>query len=168
MIRYLNSLGINDIIPVLAKDYEITIDKQNIVIKPQNLKKLIKLSFDKCKNSGYHSFKKSLKEKIFDNILKYFIESNRRINNSLQNFDSGYNNNVQQIFNTIIHYLNQIIFEYIGKENSNEVNNLITMTMNNFIQNLYNNDRIDKLIRYYKSDFQNKYEKKKRRNYAKL
>ena len=161
MVQYLNSLGINDIIPVLAKDYEITIDKQNIVIKPQNLKKLIKLSFDKCKNSGYPSFKKSLKEKIFDNILKYFNQSNRRINNSLQNFDSGYNNNVKQIFSTIIHYLNQIIFEYIGNQNSNEVNNLMTMTVNNFIQNLYNNDEINQLIKYYKFGFQNEYERKK-------
>ena len=62
---------------------------------------------------------------------------------------------------TIIHYLNQIIFEYIGKQNSNEVNNLITMTVNNFIQNLYNNDEINQLIKYYKFGFQNEYEKKK-------
>ena len=143
MIRYLNSLGINDIVPVLAKTYEINTNKENIQVKPQNLKKLIKLSFDKCKNSGYPSFKKSLKEKIFDNILKYFMESNNRIKNSLKNFNPKNNSNKIQVFNTIVHYLNQIIFEYIGKQNSNEVYNLINKTMNNFIQNLYNNDEIN-------------------------
>ena len=143
MIRYLNSLGINDIVPVLAKTYEINTNKENIQVKPQNLKKLIKLSFDKCKNSGYPSFKKSLKEKIFDNILKYFMESNNRIKSSLKNFNPINNSNKIQVFNTIVHYLNQIIFEYIGKQNSNEVYNLINKTMNNFIQNLYNNDEIN-------------------------
>ena len=120
MILYLNSLGINDIVPVLAKTYEINTNKENIQVKPQNLKKLIKLSFDKCKNSGYPSFKKSLKEKIFDNILKYFMESNNRIKSSLKNFNPINNSNKIQVFNTIVHYLNQIIFEYIGKQNSNE------------------------------------------------
>ena len=161
MIRYLNSLGINDIVPVLAKTYEINTNKENIQVKPQNLKKLIKLSFDKCKNSGYPSFKKSLKEKIFDNILKYFMESNNRIKSSLKNFNPINNSNKIQVFNTIVHYLNQIIFEYIGKQNSNEVYNLINKTMNNFIQNLYNNDEINQLINYYKSDFQNQYEQNK-------
>ena len=161
MILYLNSLGINDIVPVLAKTYEINTNKENIQVKPQNLKKLIKLSFDKCKNSGYPSFKKSLKEKIFDNILKYFMESNNRIKSSLKNFNPINNSNKIQVFNTIVHYLNQIIFEYIGKQNSNEVNNLINKTMNNFIQNLYNNDEINQLINYYKSDFQNQYERNK-------
>ena len=51
---------------------------------------MIELSFDKCKNSGFPSLKKSLKEKIFDNK--------------------------QQILNNIIHYLNVIISEYIGKK----------------------------------------------------
>ena len=34
MIRYLNSLGINDIVPVLAKTYEINTNKENIQVKP--------------------------------------------------------------------------------------------------------------------------------------
>ena len=77
---------------------------------------MIELSFDKCKNSGFPSLKKSLKEKIFDNILNYFNESNNRINNSLKNFNIINNNDKQQILNNIIHYLNVIISEYIGKK----------------------------------------------------
>ena len=77
---------------------------------------MIELSFDKYKNSGFPSLKKSLKEKIFDNILNYFNESNNRINNSLKNFNVINNNNQQQILNNIIHYLNLIISEYIGKK----------------------------------------------------
>ena len=79
----------------------------------------------------------------------------------MKNFNPINNSNKIQVFNTIVHYLNQIIFEYIGKQNSNEVNNLINKTMNNFIQNLYNNDEINQLINYYKSDFQNQYEQNK-------
>lgn len=161
MIQYLNSLGINEIVPVLAKKYTITINNQHMEIKPQNLKELIKLSFDKCKNSGFPSFKKSLKEKIFDNILNYFKESNNKMNNSLQNFNVVNNDNQQQILNNIAFYLNQIISEYIGKQNSNEINKLINQNINNFIENLYNNEQIIQLINYYKSDFQNKYEQNK-------
>ena len=160
MIQYLNSLGINDIVPVLAKTYEITIMDQHMEIKPQNLKELIKLSFDKCKNSGFPSFKKSLKEKIFYSILNYFKGANDKINNSLQNFNVVNNNNLEQIINNIVSYLIQIISEYIGKQNF-EVNKLINQNMNNFIENLYNNDEIMQLINYYKSDFQNKYEQNK-------
>ena len=73
MIKYLNDLGINDIVPVLAKAYPIELDRGEIRnIKPRKLKELIKLSFDKCKDSGFHSFKKSLKEKIFYQLLEYF------------------------------------------------------------------------------------------------
>ena len=79
----------------------------------------------------------------------------------MKNFNPINNSNKIQVFNTIVHYLNQIIFEYIGKQNSNEVNNLINKIMNNFIQNLYNNDEINQLINYYKSDFQNQYERNK-------
>lgn len=68
MVNYLMNLGIIDIIPVLSKNYKIVLKDQNINIPPKNLKTLIKLSFDKCKNSGYPSFKKSLNEQIFYNI----------------------------------------------------------------------------------------------------
>ena len=161
MIQYLNNLGINDIIPVLAKKYVITTINQYMEIKPQNMKKLIELSFDKCKNSGFPSFKKSLKEKIFDNILHYFNDSFNKINCSLQNFNVVNNNNKQQILNNIISYLIKIISEYLGRQNSNEINKLINQNMNNFIENLYNNNEIIQLINYYKSDFQNKYEQNK-------
>ena len=161
LIQYLNSLGINNIVPVLAKKKIIKINKQHLEKKPQNLKKLIELSFDKCKNSGFPSLKKSLKEKIFDNILNYFNESNNRINNSLKNFNIIINKNQQQILNNIVHYLNLIISEYIGKKNSNEINKIINQNIKGFVENLYNNDEIIQLINYYKSDFQNKYEQNK-------
>ena len=77
---------------------------------------MIELSFDKCKNSGFPSLKKSLKEKILDNILHYFNDSFNKINCSLQNFNIINNNDKQQILNNIIHYLNVIISEYIGKK----------------------------------------------------
>ena len=105
--------------------------------------------------------KKSLKEKIFDNILNYFNESNNRINNSLKNFNIINDNNQQQILNNIIHYLNLIISEYIGKKNSNEINKIINQNINNFVENLCKNDEIIQLINYYESDFQNKYEQNK-------
>ena len=162
MIDYLSNLGIKDIIPVLAKTKVIKNQGKIIAeIKPQNLKKLIELSFDKCKNSGFPSFKKSLKEKIFDNILNYFKESNIRINNSLQNFNIINSNNQQQTLNNIVNSLIEIICEYIGKQNSYEVNNLINQNMNNFVENLYDNDEIIQLINYYQTDFQNKYEQNK-------
>ena len=162
MIDYLSNLGIKDIIPVLAKTKVIKNQGKIIAeIKPQNLKKLIELSFDKCKNSGFPSFKKSLKEKIFDNILNYFQESNIRINNSLQNFNIINSNNQQQTLNNIVNSLIEIICEYIGKQNSYEVNNLINQNMNNFVENLYDNDEIIQLINYYQTDFQNKYEQNK-------
>ena len=156
------NLGIKDIIPVLAKSKIIKSNGKIIAeIKSQNLKKLIELSFDKCKNSGFPSFKKSLKEKIFDNILNYFKESNNRINNSLRNFNIINGNNQEQIVNNIVNYLNEIISEYIEKQNSNEVNNLINQNMKYFVQNLYNNEEIKQLINYYQYDFQNKYEQYK-------
>ena len=162
MIDYLSNLGIKDIIPVLAKTKVIKNQGKIIAeIKPQNLKKLIELSFDKCKNSGFPSFKKSLKEKIFDNILNYFKESYIRINNSLQNFNIINSNNQQQTLNNIVNYLIEIICEYIGKQNSYEVNNLINQNMYNFVENLYDNDEINQLINYYQTDFQNKYEQNK-------
>ena len=161
LIQYLNSLGINNIVPVLAKKKIIKINNQHLEIKPQNLKKLIELRFDKCKNSGFPSLKKSLKEKIFDNILNYFNESNNRINNSLTNFNIINNNDKQQILNNIIHYLNLIISEHIGKKNSNEINKIINQNINNFVENLCKNDEIIQLINYYESDFQNKYEQNK-------
>ena len=105
--------------------------------------------------------KKSLKEKIFDNILNYFNESNNRINNSLKNFNIINNNDKQQILNNIIHYLNLIISEHIGKKNSNEINKIINQNINNFVENLCKNDEIIQLINYYESDFQNKYEQNK-------
>ena len=60
MEKYLYSLGIKDIIPVLAKAYQFKAGKNSITFPPKNLKKLLNLSFEKCKISNYPSFKKSI------------------------------------------------------------------------------------------------------------
>ena len=124
MVQYLNKIGINDIIPLLAKTKILKINNQIYEIKQKNLEQLINLSFDRCKNSCYISFKESLKEKIYQNIIKYFNESNNRINNSFQNIKiktSDDYENSQKMINSIINSLNQIISEYIGNQDSNEI-----------------------------------------------
>ena len=90
--KNLNQLGINDIIPVLAKKRIININNKIFEIKSKNLEQLVKLSFDKGKNSCFISFKKSLEERIFDNIINKFNDSHAHINNSTPNSEIKNNN----------------------------------------------------------------------------
>ena len=57
----------------------------------------------------------------------------------------------------MINYFNQIISEYIGKQNSKETFDLINEYTNNILQNLEDNEVVNILIKYYKTDFQNQY-----------
>ena len=166
MIKYLNDLGINDIVPVLAKAYPIELDRGEIRnIKPRKLKELIKLSFDKCKDSGFHSFKKSLKEKIFYQLLEYFQELYTNINNSVPNFSSNNNRNQYynegKLINNITNYSCQIITQYIESNNSNEIFNFIEQNIDNFLQVLYNSNEVVKIIGEFMKEFNIQYNKNK-------
>ena len=162
MVNYLKNLGIKYIIPVLSKNYKIVLKDQSINIPPKNLKSLVKLSFDKCKNSGYPSFKKSLNEQIFYNILKNCSGINNGINNSLQSLNLAKNKNSENnIQATITNILSQIICQYLGIKNDNEINSIINQNIDDFIQSLFENEEIDNIIKYYISDIQNLYDKNK-------
>ena len=141
------------------------INNQIFEIKQKNLEQLIKLSFDKSKNSCFISFKDSLKEKIFDKMIKHFNECNNRNNNSFQNISNIKTNNdfekEEQMITFISNNINQIILEYIGNQNSNEINNNINLNINNLFNNLCNNDEINFLIKYFQTDFQNNYYQKR-------
>ena len=158
MKDYLSKLGIKDIVTVLAKEFKIKIKGQYFVVPSKNLKKLIKLSFDKCKNSGYPSFKKSLTEKIFDNILTYYYDIYKRIYSSIKNINlDTSNSNLDNLIISLKNNLFHIICGYLEKQKSDEICNIINQNVNDFIQNLYDSDQINYKIQNYKSDFFNKY-----------
>ena len=101
-----------------------------------------------------------MNEKLFENIIKSFKESYNTIINFLQNINEKTNNNEDNENNkkiTMINYFNQIISEYIGKQNSKETFDLINEYTNNIFQNLDNNEEVNNLIKYYKTDFQKEY-----------
>ena len=160
IVQCLNKIGINDIIPVLSKTKIISINNKKIEIKPKNLEKLLKLSFDKIKIYYFTTFIKAVNEKLYENIIKSFKESYITIINFLQNINEKTNNNEDNEHNkisTMINYFNQIISEYIGKQNSKETFDLINEYTNNILQNLEDNEVVNILIKYYKTDFQNQY-----------
>ena len=101
-----------------------------------------------------------MNEKLFENIIKSFKESYNTIINFLQNINEKTNNNEDNEHHkkiTMINYFNQIISEYIGKQNSKETFDLINEYTNNIFQNLDNNEEVNNLIKYYKTDFQKEY-----------
>ena len=65
--------------------------------------------------------------------------------------------NLQSLVGSIIMGLYQIIINYIGKQNSNEIRSLIEGNINKFLENLYNNEDIREIINHYKTDFMNQY-----------
>ena len=158
MEDYLNNFGIKDIIPVLAKNYIIKNAGKEITIPPKNLKRLIKASFEKCKNSGYPSFKKSLSERLLTDIC---INAEQIYNNNNIIISQMENSGKKKIIEFIKSYLYNIICEYIGKINNNEIYNNIQSNMQNLIQNMYNNDKIQELIEEYQTKFENRYQKEK-------
>lgn len=160
IVQCLNKIGIIDIVPVLSKKKVISINNKKIEIKPKNLEKLIKLSFDKIKISYFTTFISAMNEKLFENIIKSFKESYNTIINFLQNINEKTNNNEDNEHHkkiTMINYFNQIISEYIGKQNSKETFDLINEYTNNIFQNLDNNEEVNNLIYNYKTDFQKEY-----------
>ena len=65
------------------------------------------------------------------------------------------------MINSIINSLNQIISEYIGNQDSNEIYDTINQNINNFFDSLCNNEEINFLIKNIQTDFQNKYYQKR-------
>ena len=155
MEKYLYNLGIKDIIPVLAKAYQFKAGKNSITFPPKNLKKLLNLSFEKCKISNYPSFKKSINEKIYDNLMTFNMQK-YQINLNFLDYLNPIN-----LFNSIRKYIYKIIYEYIGQLDSNEINGIINSNINCFIQNIYNNQNLSEIIKHYKNIFDNKYANEK-------
>ena len=156
MLKYLTNLGIKDIIPVLAKEFIIKTKEKYITIYPQNIKKLIKLSFDKCKNSGYPSFKKSLNEKIFDKILKdihqiYYYNLSYDYKSKMNYY------NINTTINSIINILDQIICYYMETKKKGIMNGDIEQNIISFIKKLYTIDEINDIINSNKSYLYDQY-----------
>ena len=141
--------------PVLAKEYKLKIINISQTFPPKNLNELIKISFEKCKNSDYSAFKKSYKEKIFQkleqiNNEKYF--NNRYyINREIRNYLTNDNNPIMSIKEHIF----QIIEEYIGNLDIDEIIGIINYNINNFYQNIRNDNSIGEIIRQNNAIYQN-------------
>ena len=161
MEQYLSNLGIKDIMPVLAKEYKLKIINISQTFPPKNLNELIKISFEKCKNSDYSAFKKSYKEKIFQkleqiNNEKYF--NNRYyINREIRNYLTNDNNPIMSIKEHIF----QIIEEYIGNLDIDEIIGIINYNINNFYQNIRNDNSIGEIIRQNNIIYQNEFNNRK-------
>ena len=161
MEQYLSNLGIKDIMPVLAKEYKLKIINISQTFPPKNLNELIKISFEKCKNSDYSAFKKSYKEKIFQkleqiNNEKYF--NNRYyINREIRNYLTNDNNPIMSIKEHIF----QIIEEYIGNLDRDEIIGIINFNINNFYQNIRNDNSIGEIIRQNNTIYQNEFNNRK-------
>ena len=156
-IEYLKNFGINDAIAVLAKKKIIKNIDQEIEIKPRNLEKLIKLSFNKSKNYFLISFINALKEKLNEKTIKFFEGANNNIINSLLTINKNTNNiecNENYIFKSIVDYFNQIISEYIGEYESKETFTSINQYISKIFHNLDENEEVNHLIKYYKNDFE--------------
>ena len=161
MEQYLSNLGIKDIMPVLAKEYKLKIINISQTFPPKNLNELIKISFEKCKNSDYSAFKKSYKEKIFQkleqiNNEKYFI-NRYYINREIRNYLTNDNNPIMSIKEHIF----QIIEEYIGNLDIDEIIGIINYNINNFYQNIRNDNSIGEIIRQNNIIYQNEFNNRK-------
>ena len=155
MEQYLSNLGIKDIIPVLAKEYKLKIINISQTFPPQNLNELIKLSFEKCKNSDYSAFKKSISEKIFVKLeeinMKKLFQNLMFIIGTLKNCVISGTNLITSIKESIY----QLIEEYIGNLDRDEIKGIINCNINNFYQNIRNDNNIGEIIRQNNTIFQN-------------
>jgi len=168
MEQYLSNLGIKDIIPVLAKEYKFTNFNLSHTFPPKNLNKLIKLSFEKCKNSDYSAFKKSISEKIFikldginmEKLLKNLMFIIGAIKNCLTNGDNPIISIKERIY--------QVIEEYIGNLDRDEIEGIINYNINNFNQNVRNDNNISEIVRQNNTIYQNIFTKFKNLILSKL
>ena len=155
MEQYLSNLGIKDIMPVLAKEYKLKIINISQTFPPQNLNELIKLSFEKCKNSDYSAFKKSISEKIFVKLeeinMKKLFNNLMFIIGALKNCVISGANPITSIKERIY----QLIEEYIGNLDRNEIKGIINYNINNFNQNIRNDNNIGEIIRQNNTIYQN-------------
>ena len=155
MEQYLSNLGIKDIMPVLAKEYKLKIINISQTFPPQNLNELIKLSFEKCKNSDYSAFKKSISEKIFVKLeeinMKELFQNLMFIIGALKNCVISGTNLITSIKESIY----QLIEEYIGNLDRDEIKGIINCNINNFYQNIRNDNSIGEIIRQNNAIYQN-------------
>ena len=155
MQKELENLGIKDIVPVMAKEKKLIINKKEIISPVKNLEELIALSFDKCKNSGYSSFKKSLTEKIYDYLIKI---NQQKFKNNDKNLIKVNKKNVIQSFKNNI---TKIIYEYIGKQFNQEIENIVNYNTNIFLKKIRNNENIFEIINLNYQNFQYQYSNEK-------
>ena len=152
-----NKLGVKDVVPVLAKDYRLETGNFTKTFPSKNLNELIKLSFDKCKNSDYSAFKKSFTEKIYEKLIQ--INKGTKFNNimyiigSIKDSLINKNNPLMSIKENIY----QIIKEYIGNIDSAEIIQIINWNIDNLYQNICNDNDIQEIIRQNNTRYQNDY-----------
>ena len=141
MEKYLKKIGAKSIVPVLAKDYTFKSSKFVSVIKANNMEKLLNLSFEKCRETGFASFKKSISHQIFDDII---LEA--KMNNCDNLLDVMYFTRSKCYDNSQFpKRIKNIIYRQICLEEDDEISSLVNNAFKIFMDNYYKNKEIAEL-----------------------